>query len=59
MYNRTNPAVIKMKLFNMTKDELKKEIEFIKTEAIRLEYGTKRTMFIKLYRFAISLNPKA
>lgn len=48
-----------MKLFNMTKDELNKEIEFIKTEAIRLEYGTKRTMFIKLYRFAISLNPKA
>lgn len=58
MYKNVNPAVIKMKLMRMSKNELASEMELIKQQAIQSEFGTKRAMFIKLYRFANTLNPK-
>lgn len=57
MYNRTNPAVIKSILFRLSKNELIVEIEYIRTQIIELEPGNKRSMFLRLYVFAMGQIP--
>ena len=51
MYENVNPAVIKSILLNMTKDELLIEIEFIKHQITKLDFGTKRAMYKRLLHF--------
>jgi hypothetical protein len=55
MYKRTNPAVIRAILREMTKDELKAELNVI-FELAKVETKTnKKQMLISLYQYAQSL----
>ncbi len=51
MYENVNPAVIKSILSKMTQDELFQEIEFIENQIIKLDFGSKKAMYIRLLQF--------
>ena len=51
MYENVNPAVIKSILSKMTQDELLREIEFINCQIIKLDFGSKKAMYIRLLQF--------
>ncbi len=55
MYEKTNPAVIKSILARMSKDELTRHVEYIRKQAHELPLGNRRSMFVRLYGFAVSL----
>lgn len=48
-FNHLNPAVIRSIMLKMNKQEFIETAQFIKKQAIELEPGTKRSMYVKLY----------
>ncbi len=55
MYKRTNPAVIRTILREMTKEELKAELKIILEKAKEETNGNKKQMLKSLYQYAQSL----
>lgn len=53
-----NPAVIKSILTSMSKKELEKEVQYIRTQVEQLPVGNRRTMFLNLYLFIQSKQEK-
>lgn len=49
-----NPAVIKSILVSMSKKELEKELQYIRSQVEQLPVGNRRTMFLNLYLFVKS-----
>ncbi len=55
MYKRTNPAVIRTILKEMTKEELKAELKIILEKAKEETNCNKKQMYKSLYQYAQSL----
>jgi len=55
MYKRTNPAVIRAILREMTKDELKAELKVILEKAKEETSSNRKQMLKSLYQYAQSL----
>ena len=55
MYKRTNPAVIRAILREMTKNELKDELNVIIEQVKKETKANRKQMLISLYQYAQSL----
>ena len=55
MYKRTNPAVIRAILREMTKDELKAELNVILEHARKETKANRKQMFKSLYQYVQAL----
>lgn len=54
-FNHMNPAVIKNVMRKMSKDEFVEVAQFIKKQALELEPGNKRNMYVQLYGWCRSV----
>lgn len=53
-----NPTIIKSIMLEMTRDELVECVEFIKTQAMSLEIGAERDLYVSLFNWSSSLLEK-
>lgn len=51
-----NPAVIKSMLSSMSAAQLARHMVYIRSQVEQLPIGNRRSMFVRLYQFCISLS---
>lgn len=57
-FHHLNPAILRSLMLEMEKEELLECISFIKEQALKLPYGTKRDLYVNLFYWSSKVYDK-